>query len=517
MQNQTNQPQQIEQSATIDFAENANDVNLISENSPGSWNFYNIRVTDNGSVIDFKIANILKFLENEGYRRLKMPNGGYELVKIEKSSILIFSDNADMVETIRIRLIEIDKQQEVWEEFLERNYLTTQLENAMERITEVKLNQATKTHSYFFFENGVVETTSTNIRLVSYEDFDGFIFKNQIINHNFEILDCEKCKDSMFEIFLKNITGNKEKRFNHLTTSIGYLLHSHKDKALTKAVILVDEEIDFAGGAEGGTGKTLVSDAISKVINSVVKDGRSLANNNNRFFYQDIELGHRLMIIDDISTDTHFERFFSVVTGGMIVEKKGKQSFSIPFEISPKLLITTNYMVSGGGGFSEERRKIEVEICPYYRGKSVKDEFGCTFFADWDNEEWNLFYYKMISYCQKFLQFGILEADPINLVENKLISETDFSFVEFMDGNIVFTDENNQFKEEKSSFFDAYKSKHALETKNLTINMFKKWCNKYALVRAYDIDHLKNNSKSYLQISKKGTKENNVGVATALI
>ena len=156
MKNQTNQPQQIEQSATIDFAENANDINLISENSPGSWNFYNIRVTDNGSVIDFKIANILMFLENEGYRRLKMPNGGYELVKIEKSSILIFSDNADMVETIRIRLIDIDKQQEVWEEFLERNYLTTQLENAMERITEVKLNQATKTHSYFFFENGVV-------------------------------------------------------------------------------------------------------------------------------------------------------------------------------------------------------------------------------------------------------------------------------------------------------------------------------------------------------------------------
>lgn len=517
MQNPINQQNNVVEAESRIIGENENDINLISENNVESWNFYKIRTTDNGSVIDFKIANILKFLENEGYRRLKMPNGGYELVKIEKTSILIFSDNADMVETIRIKLIEIDGQQEVWEEFLERNYLTTQLENAMERITEVKLNQSTKTHSYFFFENGVVETTADKTQLVAYEDFDGFIFKNQIINHSFEILNFEKCKNSMFEIFLEKITGNEEKRFNHLTTSIGYLLHSHKDKALTKAVILVDEEIDFAGGAEGGTGKTLVSDAISKVVNSVVKDGRSLANNSNRFFYQDIELGHRLMIIDDISTDTHFERFFSVVTGGMIVEKKGKQSFSIPFEISPKLLITTNYMVSGGGGFSEERRKIEVEICPYYRGKSVKDEFGCTFFADWDYEEWNRFYNKMISYCQKFLQFGILEADPINLVENKLISETDFSFVEFMDSNVILNNEKNLFKEEKSSFFEAYKYKHALETKTLTINMFKKWCNKYALVRAYDIDHLKNNSKSYLQISKKVTTENKVGVAKAKI
>lgn len=493
------------------------DVNLTTNVEEVIWNFYKIRTTDNGNIIDFKIANILKFLENEGYRRLKMPNGGYELVKINKNSILIFSDNADMVETLKTKILNIDCQPEVWEEFLERNYLTSQMENAMERITEVKLNQSTKTHSYFFFKNGVVEATAENINLIPYEEFDGFLFQDQIIDYNFEVIDFVKCENGMFDKFLKNITNNEVTRYDFLTSSIGYLLNSYKDKALTKAVIFVDEEIDFAGGAEGGTGKTLVSDGISKVVNSVVKDGRSLANNSNRFFYQDIELGHRLMIIDDISTDTHFERFFSVVTGGMVVEKKGKQSFSIPFEISPKLLITTNYMVTGGGGYSEERRKIEVEIAPYYRGKSVKEDFGCTFFADWDQSEWNIFYNKMIGFCQKFLKFGIMETEPINLIENKLISETDFSFVEFMDSNIVLDEKTKIFREEKCQYFDAFKTKHPLETKNLTINMFKKWCNKYAAIRNYEIDHEKNNSKSFLKIYKKETIENQTPLASPVI
>lgn len=473
------------------------DVNL-TESTQG-WNFYTIRTTDSGNFIDMKIANILKFLENKGFRRLKMPNGGYELVKIHKNSILIFSDTADMMETIRKQLIEIDRQPEVWEAFMERNYLTSQVETAMERITEVKLNQATKTHSYFFFENGAVEVTRNDIKIIPYEKYHGFIFEKQIIKHHFEI----QSGDAMFDTFLQNATNNEPERYDYLTSSMGYLMHTHKDKTLTKAVILVDEEIDFEGGAEGGTGKTLITEAVSHMVKSTVKDGRALVTGGNRFFYQDIDLSDRLMIIDDISSDTHFEKFFSVVTGGMIVEKKGKQSFSIPFELSPKLLITSNYMINGAGGSSEERRKIEIEISPYYRNKSIKEEFGCTFFGDWDKREWNLFYNKMITYCQKFLKYGIMQSAPINLIENKLISETDFSFVEFMDSNVKFDEKTDEFKVEKADFFKAYKEKHPLETKQLTINMFRKWCNKYASVRNYDIEHQKSNSKTFLKISVK--------------
>lgn len=506
-QEMTNQAQQISgttqevQKVPLDNPENL-DINLTTERTQG-WSFYTIRTTDSGNFIDMKIANILKFLEIKGFRRLKMPNGGYELVKIHKNSILIFSDTADMMETVRKQLIEIDRQPEVWEAFMERNYLTSQMDHAMERIKEVKLNQATKTHSYFFFENGVVEVTKDKIKMISYENYHGYIFEDQIIKHPFEIQYFVNNENTMFDNFLQNVTNNDPKRYDYLTSSLGYLMHTYKDKTLTRAVILVDEEIDFEGGAEGGTGKTLITEAVSYMVKSAVKDGRALVTGGNRFFYQDIDLSHRLMIIDDISSDTHFEKFFSVVTGGMTVEKKGKQSFSIPFELSPKLLITSNYMVSGAGGNSEERRKIEVEIAPYYRSKSIKEEFGCTFFGDWDAREWNLFYNKMITYCQKFLKHNIMYSEPINLIENKLISETDFSFVEFMDSNVIFNEENPEFKAEKAKFFKAYKDKHPLESKQLTINMFKKWTNKYASVRNYDIEHQKSNSKSYLKISVK--------------
>ncbi|PUB25848.1 hypothetical protein C8J95_11211 [Elizabethkingia sp. YR214] len=469
-------------------------------------NFYSISYNGNQVHIEFKIAKVLKFLESLGFRRLRMPNGGYELVRIHKNSILINSDQEDMMEAIKYQLLEIDQQPEVWEQFLEGIYLTSKLDTAMQRISEVKLNTATKDISYFFFINGVVEVTKNQIRLIPYEEYSGYIFREQIIQHNIDLRDLQSEETAMFDTFLQNATNNNSERYNYLTSTIGYLLHSYKDPSLTKAVILVDEEIDYEGGAQGGTGKTLISDALKTMINSVVKDGRTLTTKSNRFFYQDISLGSRLMIIDDISSETLFETFFSVITGGMVVEKKGKQSFTIPFELSPKLLITTNYMLSGSGGNSEERRKIEIEIAPYYRGRSIRDEFGCTFFSEWTPNQWNLFYITMLKYCQKFLKYGIQYSPPINLIENKLISETDISFVEFMDSNVKFTGDSYEYREEKIKLFQAYKALHTLETRSLTINMFRKWCDKYATAREYKIYHQKSNSKSYLILSSSTDK-----------
>ncbi len=469
------------------------------------WNFYSVVPTTNGIEVTIKNANVLKYLEMQGIRKLKLPKGGYELVKIIRNSILKKVDYEDLMQILKEKIVLIDHREDVWEEFLQGQYLVRNTDLAMERIMDVRLNIATKDESFYFFSNGVVSVKKDEIILIAYEEFSGFVFEDQIIKHEIEIL--EDLEENMFNEFLSCVSNKNPERYHQLTSAIGYLVHSYKDPSNTKAIILVDEVLDFAGEANGGTGKTLISKAVSKIIPSLHKDGKSIVKSGNRFFYQDVNIGHRVMVIDDVNPNFNFEDFYSVVTGDLIVEQKGKQSYTIPFELSPKLLITSNYVVKGSGGSSDERRRVEIEIAPYFSIENTPiDEFGCRFFDDWEKKDWTLFYNQMFKYCQKYIANGIMVCAPINLIENKLRSETSIEFVDFADANFEFTEEVENFKEDKTQLFEAYREKYKVDSRNLTPITFKKWLDRYAKTRKLEISHTKSNGKIYVEISKP--KEN---------
>jgi hypothetical protein len=59
-----------------------------------------------------------------------------------------------------------------------------------------------------------------------------------------------------------------------LETTLGYLLHTYKDKTDQKAIIFNDQEID--DNPNGGSGKSLVLTAIGKIRNIVKIDGKAL-------------------------------------------------------------------------------------------------------------------------------------------------------------------------------------------------------------------------------------------------
>src|SRR5690606_19895676 len=162
-----------------------------------------------------------------------------------------------------------------------------------------KLNIATKDQSFFFFTNGVVAVKGDTVQMIEYEDFEGFVFEDQIITYDINIL--PECPDNMLNQFILNVCGGTVARYKQLCTAIGYLTQSYKDPSNTKAIILVDEVLDFAGEANGGTGKTLISKAVSKITPCLHKDGKSIVKTGNRFFYQDVNIGHRVMVIDDVN------------------------------------------------------------------------------------------------------------------------------------------------------------------------------------------------------------------------
>lgn len=469
------------------------------------YNFYTITVIEGKTKITISRAKLVEFWQNKGFRKLKLANDGFELVQITRKSIIKLAKDEDLMHSIKEYLLNVEEKPEVWEEFLKGDYINKKNNLALDVVENLALNISTKNLAFFFFKNGVVKVTANDMLLIPYENYDGFLMQEQIIDH--EIIlpkDRNYKRNSNFNKFIQNITGDNIDRYHQLTTSIGYIIHPYKDPAFTKAVILVDEKLDFSGEANGGTGKSLVGRAIQKMVSSLQKDGKALNSRGNRFFYQDIKLYHRVLILDDVIKDFDFEYFYSVVTGEMTIEEKYKSSYKVPFELSPKLFISSNYMIQGSGGNSDERRKIEIEIAPYYNKDFTPiEEFGERFFNDWNNEEWNKFYLDMASYCQEYINEGIKNVNPINLKENKLKLKTDISFVEFAEINIIFSEGQREAIFNKADLYSSYRHAYPVESKNVTAIKFKKWLDEYADARNLTAYHYKSDSNIMVRFSKK--------------
>jgi len=94
-----------------------------------------------------------------------------------------------------------------------------------------------------------------------------------------------------------------------------------------------------------------------------------------------------IICFDDMERSFKFETLFSIITGNLTLNKKNLQPIEIPFSKSPKIMFTSNYILSGVGD-SHDARKIEIELYRHY-SKNYKpiNEFGKLFFSQWSKDE----------------------------------------------------------------------------------------------------------------------------------
>lgn len=288
----------------------------------------------------------------------------------------------------------------------------------------------------FYFSNGSVTVTENGA--IHKPNFERIIFKEQILQHEIEIVKNEELLKAFdFNRFLVAITVVKDnpelskQRYLALMTIIGYLLHTHR-KPNDRAIILSDVD---QTSCNGGTGKSLLINALGRCRKSVKEDGK-LFHIKNRFAYQLVSSHAEVLCFDDAPKDFDFESLFSAITEGINVERKFKEKIRIEKEECPKIVITTNYCILGHG-VSFERRKLEFEISNYFNDKrSPLTEYGRRFFDGWDVRDWNLFYSLMFKAVQLYLQNGLLATPEMNLKQNKLVSFTNREFAEYFNARI---------------------------------------------------------------------------------
>lgn len=298
-------------------------------------------------------------------------------------------------------------------------------------INEIPINfiQDTKDKAHFYFKDSVVEITKEEIKVLGYLDISGScVWDRKRVPRSLVDMDTTKRtladyltmgKDKFaFGDWIYEVCDCDIEVAENLCAVLGYLMHGFKDASNPRAVVFL--ETPRAGNPEGGTGKGILVQALQQV-KSVIRENGKIANPKDKFWAQSISLDTDIFCIEDVQKNFDFEDIFSVITDGITVEGKYKTKYYIPYDKSPKIVITTNYPLRGSGS-SHERRKYEIELSHRFKdkhGDPVK-YYGKRFFsADWDEAEWQMFYYFMFHCVKHFLalegELTIIPSLPLSI------------------------------------------------------------------------------------------------------
>lgn len=358
---------------------------------------------------------------------------------------------------------------------------------------------------HFFYKNGVVKVTKDGFSLFPYSQADGYVWDDDILDRDFKPLVISDWEKSDFAQFINDLSimGNdadfSKERLLSISTLIGYLLSRHKDPSLQKAIILMDMEID--GSPNGGSGKTLLATALSHFRKTFKVDGK-MYDHRRWFKFSGISDSTRIILFDDTRKEFDFELLFSIMTSGIEIVAKYKDAYYIPFEKSPKVIITTNYALNGEGG-SFRRRIYEYEVSNTFSDAFRPDQkFGKLFFEDWSEHEWQLFDNFMLHCTKLFLEHGLIESNPVNIKRNKFINATSPDFWDWVQTNI-----EPDVKYDKKILFESFRTEYSIKN-SLERRKFSSWLEKYALYLGLEYDNKSHSDNvRYFQMFSKDENE----------
>lgn len=264
--------------------------------------------------------------------------------------------------------------------------------------------------SYIPFKNGILKITPDNQELISYDDWDGYIWSKDLIDHDY-IPAPVNIMHNVYDFFTK-ITDDRQS-FAGLLSAIGYMLSTYKDPSEPRVVILNDKHSD-GYGSNGGSGKSLIMKLLGYIRPYCRIDGKTIDPKKD-FAWQKVDIQHKIVGLDDMVRGFDFEKIFSIVTDGFEVNRKYQHVIEIPYDKSPKIIISTNRRIKGTDS-SSNRRRYDVDITNYFSDSYQPiDEYGKLFCGDsWNKEDWNGFHAIMVYCIQFYMRNGFVRQDTVS-------------------------------------------------------------------------------------------------------
>lgn len=427
--------------------------------------FWDVNKNGKVSLNDYKFK---LFLENRGFYKVQLNEHEYTFVKVYNN--IINEVNETSIKDFVLTYV-LDQNIDVYNFFAQSTNKFTEGYLNQLATKELSMVRDTPNTSYLFFKNGVCKITKNDVKMIDYMNIGGFVWEKNIIPHNFTY---KKKYTTDFEKFIKNITKKNGERKLILECAIGYLLSTYKRQDEGLAVVFYDETLN--DNPSGRTGKTLLSKAISHCRKLTTVNGKEF-NNKGQFPYQTINLDDNVICFDDMERRFKFETLFSIITGNLVLNKKNLQPIEIPFSRSPKIMFTSNYILSGVGD-SHDARKLEIELYRHYsKDYRPVDEFKKLFFEGWSEKEWNEFFnYFAVGNIQKYFEHGLKKSELVTGKTKKLTANTCDDFYDFCENEMVFKE--GKFYRTKD-IMKSYNDGSREMPRNMTASWFGRWLAMY--------------------------------------
>lgn len=182
----------------------------------------------------------------------------------------------------------------------------------------------------------------------------------------------------------EEVEEQKQHLINKIFT-IGFLMHKYKTQSRAWSVFAMDNKIGELGQSNGGSGKSFCYKALRIFMKHVTLSGKDPKLTENKHIYERVTEHTDFILVDDTHRYLNFEFFFDSITGDLVVNPKNNRSYEIPFEDSPKFVLTSNYTVPDLDA-SKERRLLYAAFSDYYHQRTeengyletrtIRDDFG---------------------------------------------------------------------------------------------------------------------------------------------
>lgn len=514
------------------------------------------------TTYSFNHKRCYDFLQSRGYGRLEQPNNNYMWIRMEDSTIRQVE-----VHQIRDFVINFTKQlnMENVENMLYRGGPKYFGPDSMGNLNYVNpvFHTAAKGLQFLYFKDSYWKITKEDIEVNKLKNLEGAVWKDQIkdfapkktnlmLNNIHQVNDDDIKDDQDLKLFkgewtfefsdegmnchflqfllntsifdrkpgqqLEDLSlANKLEASRHFlskVTAMGYMLHRYRDSGLLKAVIGMDGKMSEVGTSNGRSGKSLIGEAIRKLIPTAYIGGKKKDLTDDRFKWEEVDERTQNVFIDDVRPNFDFEAVFPEITGDFQIEGKGIKRYTLAREVSPKIYITTNHALRGEGG-SFRDRQILLGFSDHYNDKHKPiDDFKTLFFDEWDHYQWNLFYNMAAMCLHLYFKYGLIDAPTEKLEKRRLRQEIGEAFLDWAEEYFNNAYNLRNRKLEKSTMFNeesiqsgkGYLVKFPREKLYTNINRFKKKLRQYCQFQGWEFNpskkggDIKSAGKEYIEI-----------------
>ena len=314
--------------------------------------------------------------------------------------------------------------------------LPTEKKSFLYRAEGLDFTKATLEKQLFFYQNGFVEVTATDIKFRQMSEMkDCYVWADSIIPHNIRLLgelftiehddkgnpyvaitdEGQKCNlltllrntsrlhwrkvDEQGKELIPQEVADEQQCLYAKMVNLGYLFYTRKILSEAYLTLFLDYKMEITvSEANGGSGKSTLLKFIEHVSSCKTIRTYNTKLFDSNFFFAGVHEAHDLLILDDCVKELPWSYLNNAVTDALTVEAKHKDPVSISFSKSPKIVAATNHVVKDESP-SIQRRQWPITFSDFYHHKTrkndyreertVADTFGRTLFSDdYPEQDW---------------------------------------------------------------------------------------------------------------------------------